>query len=429
MNEPTIYNLNLSPSYVPAWGAWEVAREVICNAIDADSDGMQVIADDGPDTLIVTTTTVPDLAQLLVVGNGSKRPGGDTIGQFGEGLKMAALAATRARVADTSQVWPWGMTIVLPGAQVSFQFRQVMGTDTLHAIVENREDDLEGCRVTIHMPGIANETAGKIRVDEPVGPWTHAEGAQCQVFLKGVYITTMKRMSLWDWNMDSIEVNRDRAMVSEWHVRWQIGAWLSTNLTVDMAVQLLQHSDSLEADALEYHTNSHVRKVLQEAFERLHGTTAVLAQGTESDRMAARKGHDLVVVQDKVLRDALASSVKTSGSVAKSAYDLELADQDRYTGQLARLRKLDDVVGVPPVSVRVFRVRTDELMGYANLDDNVLWLSDSLFTAGNDQQLVTTYLHEAAHFMSQAYDGSLSFENALDAIAGRLGVLVLRELP
>lgn len=31
------YSLNLSPRYAPKWSAWEVAREVICNAVVTDA--------------------------------------------------------------------------------------------------------------------------------------------------------------------------------------------------------------------------------------------------------------------------------------------------------------------------------------------------------------------------------------------------------
>lgn len=93
------YSLNLSTRYASEWGSWEVARELICNAIDASPEGMKVDVQ-GSDTLIVTTPTVPNVAELFVIGEGSKAPGGKTIGQFG--AYKVALARDGRGVAQDS---------------------------------------------------------------------------------------------------------------------------------------------------------------------------------------------------------------------------------------------------------------------------------------------------------------------------------------
>ena len=115
---PTSFSLNLSPRYAPDWTAWEVAREIICNAIDASPEDFRVTPH-GDNQLKVWTPTVPDLCELFVIGQGSKSPGGSTIGQFGEGLKMAALVATRTEGGR--------FRVKLPGQDVRFMFDESMG--------------------------------------------------------------------------------------------------------------------------------------------------------------------------------------------------------------------------------------------------------------------------------------------------------------
>lgn len=412
-------NLNLAPSYVPKWGAWEVARELACNAIDADPDGMTIEAD-GPDSITITTTTVPELSELLIVGHGSKHAGSGTIGQFGEGAKMAALAATRTEGGS--------MVLRTPDTTIEFTFRKVMGTETLHAKV-TKEQNGEGFTATVQMPGVATQLEGRILPGQPIGPLPRSHSEGMRVYIKGVYITTLKGVAIWDWNLagDGIELNRDRATVSEFEVRWAIGKWLRDNADVDMARQLLCHADTIEADACgDYHVDNRLKESLAEAFEDKHGDRAVVAIGGEVDQVAARKGYTLVYVDSSDLRGALMKAgVPSSATVTSTQYDLKALPIGKYKKQLAELRKLDPIIAAPVVTVRVFEVRADELKGLADQDDMVLWLSAQLFQPGNQQELVRTYLHELAHFMSGAHDASLSFENALDGIAGRLGCALL----
>ena len=412
------YNLNLAKTYVPKWGAWEVAREIVCNAIDADPDGWRVHTT-GQDTLKVTTSTVPELSQLFVVGQGTKRPGGDAIGQFGEGVKMAALAATR--------IDQCCLTLRTPSQTITFEWREVLGVETLHAIV-SEERNGDGFEATVTLPGVVQAHKDRIHQGLSIGPKHRVDPSGMGVYLKGVYIATIPGVALWDWNLSDCETNRDRGMVSDWQVRWSIGAWLQANMTIDHARAILCNPTSIEADALEFHYESdHCKMMLLKAFKAIHGD-AILAVGGESDQIAARKGYQIAYLDNKVLRDALGSAgVQSSVNITHLTYDLvPVPDQSKYRGDIRELQRLDQIVAAPPFSVRVFEVRDDDLLGYADFKhDMVLWLSAQLFTEGNTALRVRTYLHEVAHFTSSAFDGSVGFENGLDGIASRLAMHIL----
>lgn len=415
-----VHNLNLVASYVPDWGPWEVVRELVCNAIDADPEGWQCIEQGHPDQLVVRTNTVPDMASLFVIGQGTKRPGGDTIGQFGEGVKMAALAAARINPSG-------GLVLNTPGHTITFEFRQHLGVDTLHAIVTD-SDNPEVFQATINLPGAAIAYRGKIVQDMPVGPMRRKDAGGMRVFVKGVYIATIKGHALWDWNLDSLDMNRDRAMVSEWQARWAMGEWLQDNMTPEQARAILFNPDSIEGHALEYHHNTdHCKAVMLEAFRLTHGDKAVLAEGSESDQVAARKGFHVTYIENRIVRNALqAAGVETTRTATKAQYDMVPVDTAPYAAKIAWLRQLDDIVKAPAVTVKVFAIRNDDLRGWADFEnDRVLWLSEGLFSEGNDLELVRTYCHELAHFLTTAYDGSVGFEAGLDGVAGRLAMHIL----
>lgn len=410
-----IVNLNLAASYVPTWGAWEVAREAACNAIDADRTGMNV-SYDGEDRVTVTTNTWPSLAQILVMGEGTKRQGGSTIGQFGEGMKLAALVATRSG---------GKFTIATPEYLVAFQMRNALGTQSLHALV-TEGPAAEGCTIDITMAGIGAASRGKILELDPGPTPCRMDAAVTRIYLKGIFVTSMTRLALTDWNFETLAINRDRSMVSDFEVTYEIGRWMDENLTIAMASQILDRPESFEAKALEYWDHSeHIQEQMAAAFILKNGEGAVLATGTEADQVAAREGHRLSYVPDSTIRAALAKTIATSHTITTKRYDLEAVDPARYSGQLMRLRELDPIIAAPNVTVRIFAARSDDLKGMAELSDIVLWLSEALFTEGNDRELVRTYLHEMGHIMSQGSDASMAFEAALEAIAGRLAIRVL----
>ena len=92
MSTTKVYPLSLTRGYVVSWGLREAVREIIQNALDSDSDFGYAI--DG-DTLTVISRYASLSPQTLLLGSSNK--GGDisSIGQFGEGYKLALLVLTR----------------------------------------------------------------------------------------------------------------------------------------------------------------------------------------------------------------------------------------------------------------------------------------------------------------------------------------------
>ena len=69
------YDLNLSDKYVRNWGIWEVGREIISNAIDADSKNYEVEVVSS-DCIRVFTATCPEFGHIKVIGSGTKTDAG-----------------------------------------------------------------------------------------------------------------------------------------------------------------------------------------------------------------------------------------------------------------------------------------------------------------------------------------------------------------
>lgn len=409
------YSLNLSPKYAPNWSAWEVAREVICNARDASPTDYKIIAPSANE-LTVWTPTVPDLSELFVIGHGSKCPGGTTIGQFGEGMKMAALVATRHTEGS--------IELRLPGQIVKFLLKEVLGTDVLHAEVLVGPDS-QGYTVSIVMPGIGVALDEKILDDTTNGPVPKHHADDMSIYCKGVFVGSIKSPSIWDWNLNYLDINRDRSMVNPESVKISMASWMELHSTHDQLCEIIGNKKCYEAEhGIEYTYSSSFNQKLGKAFESTYGDMAVLAEGLDHHEvaLAENKGYKPVALSDAV-RSKIRYIVKTPASVLAESQDLEMIEPNAYMkAKLNWLKRIDGTVGAPAFSIRIFANRGESFKGQARHADNEMWLSSQLFTTGNDQELVRTYIHEMAHLMSGGSDATLELEHALEGIAGRLAI-------
>ncbi len=413
------YSLNLSPKYAPNWSAWEVAREIICNAMDACSDyRVQAINDN---CLTVWTPTIPELSEMFIIGQGSKNPGGSTIGQFGEGMKMAALVATRE---------PEGsMKLQIPGKQVEFKFVQVLGADVLHAEVKDGPD-CTGYLVSIEMPGIGFAFDGKILDNKNDGPQPKHCADEMRIFCKGIFVGAIKEPSLWDWNLNSLTINRDRSMVDPTSVKSAMAIWFEYHAEDEQIAQVMSgDKDAFEQKSgIQYTWSGSLAEKFANAFKNAFGEMAVLAEASDYHQisLAEGKGYRPIELSD-AMRDKIRYMVPTPAKVLAESMDLEPITPDIYMrSSIDRLRTLDSILCAPAFSVHVYANRGETFKGQARHQDHQLWLSEQLFTPGNEQELIRTYVHEVAHLISGgAQDATLQFEHALEGMCGRLALSYL----
>ena len=91
-----VIELPLSQQYCRSWTALDALREIIANAIDSGSD-VDVSWERGPSggVAIITNEEGELERSNLVLGGTTKADDEDTIGTFGEGLKIGAMVLLR----------------------------------------------------------------------------------------------------------------------------------------------------------------------------------------------------------------------------------------------------------------------------------------------------------------------------------------------
>lgn len=301
----------LSARYQPKWGLWEAFRELYCNAIDADPSGniLSITAD----TCTIHTRTVPTLPQLSIIGEGTKDAETGTIGQFGEGFKLAALTLLRNH---------GSITIRTPSFTANFALQAEEGASAPILYIHPRRipESLSkpGCTITFSAPK-ANWSQYQTRFCElSLSLLPRASPDTTRIFFRGVYITRLTIPALHDYNFKDLTINRDRSVPDHYSVLLQLLFVLPASDAHDL---LTTTSGLLEHDALNtfhIYTTEALGRALAATYISLYGPKAVLPNPSDPtiNEAATIRGYTIADAPCKGLRDVLREyGIKTAESV------------------------------------------------------------------------------------------------------------------
>jgi len=396
------YNLMLSPSYVPGWGDFDALREFISNAKDAGDHSVEF----NDNRVVISTPSNPSLSQMLMMGCGDKASDSSTIGQFGEGMKVAALVLTRGNR---------GLTICTPMGTFTFGFRTPPGFDSpsLHTLLDH-STTCEGCRVEFSGANL-KELYDTRFIDSELTQLGKA-GKTMKLFSKGVFITEIKEKALYNWNINDLKLNRDRSIPNMFDVKWMISSYLGDHMDIELAKQILTATDSFEFLCLKTYSTTGSSEVLRDAFYEMYGDNAVIAsKDHQENAIAAYKGHKVVQL------DLDLKLVQNASDIVNHHDRYESVDTAQYLNQIKELEKLADIVEIGPVVFEVFKA-DPKTMGYH--EGSTIGINERLFLPGQRMERLSTYLHELAHHKGGG-DASIKFEDSLGYICGKLAIHVL----
>jgi len=209
-------SLNLAENYVPTWDKWEVVREIWANSKDADPDFKMDIKNGNE--IHFFTDTSPSFSELTVIGASTKRDDADSIGQFGEGFKLAILVATRMG---------GSIEVRTREGKMNFHLEPVAGlADRVLYVSTDARAKFSGCQIILKLEGVGGVISGKFLKDASLKRIDKPSISPLSLYSKGVFIANLKAKSLWDWNIN-VPMNRDRELISEYDTRWEIARILA----------------------------------------------------------------------------------------------------------------------------------------------------------------------------------------------------------
>ena len=417
------YCMNLHTEYVPSWDEWAIVRELVCNALDADPDYVLKFHDDQKG-LDITTHTVPSLDELLVIGKSTSRNNDAKIGQFGEGFKLAALVTTRMQ---------GKLEVRLPHGLLKFS----LDNDVLYANFDKRfNGNPNTCITTLRLPNEIPELHTRF-CDPTVTYITKQAMTPLRIFVKGVYIATLKELSIWDWNLNSLELNRDRSLVSLYYAQYEIARTLTsapnakvpcTNMTTKDIKNLFEHPTCIETTSFKTLYQSYKAEdyknadLITSTFYKHYGQRAVIMSSySAANQMAIASGHPLAMIPQefKYLGLPLATDL------AHDETNLTVIDDVpyHYFNEIRLIKELLDIPLETRITACFFKNFDEAAMGYANQRTSTIYINELLLN--NSVERMGTITHELAHIMSAAADCSVNFENTLTDYCGKLISLLL----
>lgn len=418
------YDLNLSDKYVKNWGVWEVGREIISNAIDADPKGyeVEVISEN---CIRVFTKTRPEFGHIKVIGSGTKSNSGETIGQFGEGFKLAALVCTRLG---------GEFNLVCCKFKASFKLErcELSNENVLKMNLQESAEDYKGCDVYIQLEGIAEAIKGKFLVNSKIGPIQKDNYSKAKIYLRGVFVQELTKESLFDWNMQEAEINRDRNMIDMYSCNIKVIYWMNDNADLAFVKKILDApSSSFEIHALEsagLTANSKLRTLFIDAVKQKYGTNIVIATKNQTaNRLAASKGKQAIVLEDGIAKLVNywydSGRIETSEEFLKhpsSFKTVEIPNWSKYENEFNKIMEILE----EGADIKVFL--DHENAEFGTVEKGIVWLNSKLFKPGMIQKRMATFIHELAH-KKGGNDETLEFEDSLDSLCGRLAVKLLRK--
>lgn len=276
------YELSLAADYVPDWTYLEAVREIFQNALDAGNHGWSYNEVD--QILTISNKGAMLEPSSLLLGTSTKRGNNQTIGQFGEGYKIALLVLTRegkkVRIYNGKSGEVWTSRFV--------QSRRY-GAPVLTIFIDRLAFwEVPNDAVVFEIEGITAEEFEQIKmhnlhVSDIVGGMYATDHGQIlldseyagKVFVNGLYVCQDSELQ-YGYNMkpEYLKLDRDRTTMRDFNIKWETSAmWAQIGGTE--CIQLCFDGAPDVTYVYAQYLENGVRGAVLEAFIAKYGTDAI----------------------------------------------------------------------------------------------------------------------------------------------------------
>lgn len=407
--------LSIKASYLPNWGVYEGVRELLQNGVDAETElrARLDVRHRGTKLLVENEGAVLP-HEALLMGHTTKLDRADLRGKFGEGLKLGVLALVRAgvqvKIRSGSEVW-------VPSVQRSDKFK----ADVLVFDIQTGRKDRN--RVVVEIDGVDQETWNLMRdcflfldkkpADDRVrttyGSLLLDDKFTGKLYAKGIFVQNDADFT-YGYDLDDVEIDRDRKMVSKWDLRWRVNRIWNEALRqrpdlIRSFNLLLDHQKGDVAGFDEYGARTLDKEICQQvadSFVERHGSDAVpVANLGESEdlehlgRKGVVVGQELRSVLQQVMGslDEVKENLKKEATTEYSWHDLTADEQTHLRRSIHLLRSVG--VDVSLDNFHVVDFRDEGLLGMFQPANDRILIARKVLT---DRPLtLRVCVHEVAH--------------------------------
>ena len=280
--------LTIAPTYVPNWTYVDAIRELFQNALDQEAQNPENKASweyrDDTHELVISNAKSKLEAASLLLGQTSKAGDKSTIGQFGEGYKIATLVLLRE--GKNVVFYNYGIKEVW---RPRFVKSRRFGTSILTFFTEKKPiwERVPSADLEIVIEGITPEEYYNQIVPSNLHLRSDFEDIEeteygnvidlpGKVFVNGLYVCDYEPYAYgYNFKPEHIRLDRDRKMVSDFDLRWMASKMWSTCKDTDKVLEMVADgkADVAFLDSVSY--TSRWCDIAAEKFKSMYGPEAI----------------------------------------------------------------------------------------------------------------------------------------------------------
>ncbi len=441
--------LSITEDYAPSWGIVEGVREAIQNGLDSRDKGYPLTVEHKNGALHISNAGCVLDTSVWLLGKTSKRGDDSQRGTHGDGLKVGTLALVRAgievKIYNGDEIWT-------PSLQTS---KQYAGETVLTVSTRKRRADGWGDRAqsdftvaikvskadwqdmrwrfldltTIHEMDVAKVGwRGKVLLSPDM---------RGRVYSKGIFVCDKPELT-YGYDFNDLDLDRDRRMVEDWDLQWQINYLMrdlcgtdgeNPTLWLERIYEVLFTGEADDFKQMGSFNDEGINKAMAATFASQHGAKCVPVANDEEATKVSFYGLKGVVVPsamgsvlartfgdiDEILRNAL----DTSG-VYVQVSDMTAEERVNWTKAI-NLCDYADIADAEYLrsSVKCYSYDAPDapLGTHHNGEERI-----NRCLLGNLRRLVGVMIHELAH--NAGRDGTLAHrqteEGMYEAVMGCL---------
>lgn len=313
----TRYELSLSPDYVPSWTVVDAVRELFQNALDQQtvesSNKMFVYYNEETETVRIGNKHSQLQTSSLLMGASTKAGDARTIGQFGEGYKVATLVLTRLgkkiKIYNYAAREIWEPKLIDSRRYGS----KILAFDVTKTFIWHQAPDND---LTIEIQGITQQeyydiTESNLHLQEDHGLFIETdvgiilldERYKSKVFVNGLYVCEYAPYHMgYNFNPGRLKLDRDRKLADPFNLEWLASTmWSKTSNLEKRIIELtklgaadVKYINSTMSIVFDKTAVNVANKALED-FQETYGTKAVPVASQEEVEQVPR-GYEPIVV-------------------------------------------------------------------------------------------------------------------------------------
>lgn len=317
------YELSLTPNYVSDWTFNDALRELIQNGIDQETirpdNKFSIDYDEGKEVIRLVNKNAKLKISTLLLGKTNKSNDEDTVGQFGEGYKIAALVLNRLGKTFTiynnerKEIWTsrfknsakWGSEIL------AFYIEKQPDADEKNLVIEiGHVNWTEYDGLSDIWLGLSAEYDETEKVETSYGEILLGEEMAGKTYVNGLYVACNEELKHgYNFKAKYINLERDRKTCDSWNAR-QVTAKMIAEAMVQGKMEIKTVCRMIEEDTNDVYNMEfnqycddikEVKKMLINEFDKQNILPMSIPVGNAEDaRKVKAYGGNAILVPSKV---------------------------------------------------------------------------------------------------------------------------------